>query len=709
MVAAFVMLLAFQTGEGAEGADTPPNIVVFLSDDMGWGQPGFNGGTEVPTPNIDRIAEEGVKLTQFYVQPVCSPTRAALLTGRYAWKNGAEIRTSVRAANGMLLDERTIAEVLGDAGYAPWMVGKWHLGQWRDEHLPLQRGFDHHYGFYSARVDSFTLRRHVILDWHRNGRPVVESGYATFLLADDAVQLIARHDGRRPFFLYVAFGAVHLPHVAPAEYVEKYSHLPNPSQLGMLDAMDVAMGRVIAALEAKDALDDTLLVFLNDNGANEANKPYRGSKGTYYEGGILSPTALRWPGRIPAGSESDALLHVVDLFPTLAGLAGAEPDASLPLDGLDAWEAIAKGAESPRTEVVHSLDVIREGDWKLLEEDATYYNWSADTLQLYNIREDPYEQTNLAATETAKVAELRERLAYHRPFEREAEAYEEIPEFPPVVYGKKEQEAFGTYLKKALRQLDAGNPGPVLVRAEAFADGVRLVYDRTMDADSVPPASAFKLVENPGYSSVEVTEVNVTGSAILLTPGQSLRAGDTVGVTYEVPATGAIRDTDGIEAVGVTWVTTPPDQHPADLERCHAKRPDALRDRCRDVRVLDDHLRGDGAAGGVEHDGDGDTERCGCLADDRGRRRQHGRRRQRGVPVQRREHDHDHGDGSRRRDHRHLHGDCDAPGAGPRRSAAAVASGLRRPVRQRAVRPVVGRCHPVVGHVVVGRAVGVRP
>ena len=208
--------------------------------------------------------------------------------------------------------------------------------------------------------------------------------------------------------------------------------------------------------------------------------------------------------------------------------------------------------------MVHSLDVIREGDWKLLEEDATYYTSSADTLQLYNIREDPYEQTNLAATETAKVAELRERLAYHRPFEREAETYEEIPGFPPFIYGKTEQEAFGTHLKIALRLRDAGIPGPTLVRVEAFADRVRLVYDRAVDADSVPPTSAFKLVENPGYQSVEVTEVNVTGSAILLTPGQSLRAGGTVGVTYEVPATGAIQDSNGLEAVGVTWVTAPP-------------------------------------------------------------------------------------------------------------------------------------------------------
>ena len=323
MVAAFVVLVAFQT---AEGADTRPNIVVFLSDDMGWGQPGFNGGTEVATPNIDRIAEEGVKLTQFYVQPVCSATRAALLTGRYPWKNGMEIRTSVRAANGMLLDERTMAEALRDADYAPWIVGKWHLGQWRDEHLPLQRGFDHHYGFYSARVDSFTLRRHVILDWHRNGRPVVENGYATFLLVDEAVQLINRHDGSHPFFLYVAFGAVHLPHVAPAEYIEKYSHLSNRRQLAMLDAMDVAMGRVIAALEAKDALDDTLLVFLNDNGANgEGNMPYRGSKGPTMRAAFSVPPRCGGRAGSRRGPKATRCSMWWTCFPRWLGWLGRNP------------------------------------------------------------------------------------------------------------------------------------------------------------------------------------------------------------------------------------------------------------------------------------------------------------------------------------------------------------------------------------------------
>ena len=547
------------------GTDTRPNILVFISDDMGWGQPGFNGGTEVATPNMDRLANEGVKLTQFYVQPVCSPTRASLMTGRYAWKNGMELRTKGAASNGMLLDERTIAEALRDAGYATWMVGKWHLGQWNQEHLPLQRGFDHHYGFYSARVDSFTLRRSVILDWHRNGRPVVESGYSTFLLADEAVQLIERHDGNRPFFLYLAFGAVHTPHDAPDEYILQYIHLSHPKQRAMLKAMDVAMGQVMDALDRKGALDNTLIVFLNDNGGVvEAgkNRPYRGLKESYLEGGIRVPATLRWPGHIPSGSESDALLHVVDLFPTFAGLAEADTDAGLPLDGLDAWETIAEGAESPREEVVHSLDVIRVGDWKLIEAGAEYYNWASKTLRLYNIKEDPYEKTNLADSEAEKITELRERIAYHLPFARDGEAFQEIPDFPPVVYGAEENAVFGDEVQTALEQLDAGNPGPALLRIEVSETSVKLVYDEALDAASEPPADAFTVVVNPGYYSAEVTDVGVSGREVVLTLAMAVAGDNTVGLTYEVPDTGAIQDTDSLEAVGVTWVTGPSDATP---------------------------------------------------------------------------------------------------------------------------------------------------
>ena len=556
---------AFSASVTVEDDDAPrPNILVFLSDDMGWGQPGFNGGTEVATPNLDRIANEGVKLTQFYVQPLCSPTRASLLTGRYPWKNGMEHRPSVAASQGMLTDERTLAEALRDAGYATWIVGKWHLGQWHSQHLPLQRGFEHHYGHYSGEIDSFTLHRgrgrRGILDWHRNERPVVESGYSTFLMAREAIELIERHDDADPFFLYLPFNAVHNPNDAPQEYIDLYTGSSEPKQRAQLKAMDVAVGRVLAALEQKGVLDDTLVMFLNDNGGPASagwNRPYRGKKSEFHEGGIRVPTVLRWPEGIPAGSESDALLHVVDLFPTLAGLADADASAGLPLDGLDVWGAISADAASPRTEVVYSLDVIRMGDWKLLDDGIDHYGFTTDVPELYNIADDPYETTNLAATEAAKVAELRERLAHHAQFARAGESPAEIPNHPPVMYGEDENAAFGPQAYRAVTQLRSGNPGPTLVRLEAVGNTVRLTYDEWLDAGSVPPPSAFTVVLDPrsSYTRTEVTDVAVGGSQVELTLAQSAPVGTTVGLTYEVPDSGAVRDEDQLEAVGFVWRT----------------------------------------------------------------------------------------------------------------------------------------------------------
>ena len=567
MLAAFVVMPvagvpAELAAETEHSTATGPNIVLFLSDDMGWGQPGFNGGTEVETPNIDGIANAGVKLTQFYAQPVCTATRGALLTGRYPWKNGTEVRVGLRASYGMLTDERTIAEVLRDAGYATWVVGKWHLGQWQQEHLPLQRGFDHHYGHYSGEIHSFRLHRgrnhRGILDWHRNGRPVVESGYSTLLLADEAIQLIERHDPSRPFFLYLPFNAVHNPNLAPQEYIDQYSHLDDPEQRAQFKVMDVAIGQVMDALERKGVLGETLVMFLNDNGGTESagwNEPYRGKKSGFYEGGIRVPAVMRWTGEIPAGSESDALLHAVDLFPTFAGLAGADIATGLPLDGLDAWGAIAEGAGSPRDEVVYALGVIRKGAWKLIEADVDLYDPAPGSVLLYNIEDDPYEQRNRAASETAKVAELRTRLDYHSPFARDGEALEDIPDHPPKMYGAEENAAYGNAAHAAVTQLRRGNPGPSLLRTEAVGTNVTLLYDKALDAASVPFASAFKVVVNPGYNAAQVSSVEVSGSNVILTLAEAVAGGATVGLTYDVPDTGAIRDADSLEAVGVTWVT----------------------------------------------------------------------------------------------------------------------------------------------------------
>ncbi|MBL8177065.1 MAG: arylsulfatase [Bryobacterales bacterium] len=448
-------LLASLTTPLLHATDQPqPNFVILLSDDMGWQQPGFTGGKDVPTPNIDSIARDGVQLTQFYVQPVCTPTRACLLTGRYAWKTGAERRPSTASLQGMRKDERTLAEALRDAGYATWMVGKWHLGEWQSAHLPRARGFQHHYGFYGALIDSFTHTREGILDWHRNGEPVVEQGYSTFLLAAEAARLIRNHDGARPFFLYLPFNAVHGPHQAPPEYIAKYQHLGREGpQRAQLHCLDIAIGQVLQAIRDKGIDRNTIVLFTNDNGGTRltSNGPYRGGKSAYHEGGVLTPAAVRWTGKLPAGRKSSGLIHVTDIFPTFCALAGATASKTLPLDGHDVWPVIAANAPSPRKEIVHSLQVLRQGDYKFIEQGAAYYNWTEQPLQLYNIRLDPHEKDNLAARQPALVAQLRARLQYHKQFARDEEPPERIPGFPPAVYGEEENSRHGAEIRRKLR------------------------------------------------------------------------------------------------------------------------------------------------------------------------------------------------------------------------------------------------------------------
>ncbi len=427
-----------------------PNFVVMLSDDMGWGQPGFQGGKDVPTPHLDRLAREGVQLTQFYVQPVCSPTRACLLTGRYAWKNGMEVRPTATSAHGMLLDERTLAQALKDAGYWTAMVGKWHLGEWHKEHLPLQRGFDHHYGHYSALIDSFTHLRGPVLDWHRNGKPVVEKGYSSYLLADEAAKLIRQHDGSRPFFLYVPFNAVHGPHQAPQEVLAKYKGKGRKArQLAQLECMDTAIGRILDAVDKKGIRDNTLVFFFNDNGGpgGIGNRPYRGGKSAYHEGGIRVAALMRWPGKLKAGTKNDEPLHVIDIYPTFVKLAGGSLKQKLPLDGKDIWPTLTEGKPSPHDEIVYSLHCIRRGDWKYIAKEARYYNWRAGQTQLYNIREDPYEKKNLAAKRPEIVTQLQKRLKFHATQARQGEQIRRIPNFPPAVYGEEENRLYGEKLK----------------------------------------------------------------------------------------------------------------------------------------------------------------------------------------------------------------------------------------------------------------------
>jgi len=415
-----------------EAAQTPvlrPNIVYIVADDQGWKDVGFHG-SDIRTPNIDALAEGGAQFDQFYTQPFCTPSRAALLTGRYPHRYGLQTLVIPSAGTyGLPTDEWLLPQALQQAGYSTAIVGKWHLGHADRKYWPLQRGFDEQYGPLLGEIDYFTHSAHGTRDWFRDEQPVTEQGYVTSLLGDEAVRIIERSDSTKPFFLYLAFTAPHAPYQVPPEALEDYAQVPDPTRRAydaMITAMDTEIGRVIRALDARGLRDRTLIVFQSDNGGPRSakvtgevstegmtipadNGPYRGGKGNLYEGGTRVIAAMNWPGRIPSGAVVDGPVHVVDMYPTLAALAGAHPDSAKPLDGIDIWSSIAEGRPSPRTEVVYEIEPfragLRQGDWKLVWRVTLPSN-----VELFNLAEDPGEQNNLAEREPGRVATLQQRV-----------------------------------------------------------------------------------------------------------------------------------------------------------------------------------------------------------------------------------------------------------------------------------------------------------
>ncbi len=440
------LLLALSATLRATDARIPkPNIVVFLADDMNWNYPGFNGG-QCETPNLDRLAKEGTRLTRFYVHSVCSPTRAALLAARYPFRNGMEERSHGNDTAGMLPDERTLAQALKQTGYDTALIGKWHLGNWYQRQLPLQRGFDHHYGLYGALISYNGKTRGLWYDWHRDGETIREDGYTTDLFAREFERLMAARTSGRPFFYYVAFNAMHAPFDAPPKLVDKYRKLAAaapgpgknapPQELATLESMDTAIGKMIAAMKAKGVLDNTLIVFFNDNGGTGENPPFRGGKGSTYEGGVRVPCIIHWPGHVPANKMVDGMAHVTDLYPTLLKLAGGSLEQPLPLDGMDMWDVFTGRKPSPRTEVVHNLPdggrgemgdmSICQGPWKLVGK------------ELYDLSNDPGEKTDLATKHPDIYKKLYDRIQQLVAERRPPEKHLNIPDKPLLVFGEKE-------------------------------------------------------------------------------------------------------------------------------------------------------------------------------------------------------------------------------------------------------------------------------
>ncbi len=437
-----------------------PNIVIVVADDLGRRDVSFHGGV-LPTPNIDRIAREGVALERFYSAPVCSPTRAGLLTGRYPIRYGL-MRSVIPPWRdyGLDTDEVLLPELLAEAGYAErGIFGKWHLGHTSVRYHPLRRGFTEFVGHYNGGIDYFVHEREGERDWQHGYTSVDEHGYSTDLLTDYAVDFIARHAaGEAPFLLYVPYNAVHSPWQAREGILPRYADLPgidlppghqesNEDILGyvgdaegrrekrritaaMGESLDTGVGRILDALDERGIADNTFVLFFSDNGGVVGvsdNTPFRGAKASVYEGGIRVAAAARWPaGGISGGGEVSAPVAYIDVLPTLLGIVGMAAPNERALDGRDVLGVLA-GTEEDAPRDLYSYVAVGSGafeqvaviepEWKLVvvgPELAEPGAAERSRMLLYAIATDPHELEDLSAEHPDVVSRMLEKAVAFR-------------------------------------------------------------------------------------------------------------------------------------------------------------------------------------------------------------------------------------------------------------------------------------------------------
>lgn len=439
---------------GASRAAEParPNIVIILADDLGYADLGAQGGTDIPTPNIDSIARNGVRFTDAYANgSFCTPTRAALMSCRYQHRYGVEDLTN--ATGPLPLVAKTLPARLKEAGYTTGMVGKWHLGE-QPGFTPLDRGFDEFFGFLGG--GHYYLPRpgqsgEYVAPILRNGEATQETRYLTDAFGEEAAAFVERQRGAvKPFFLYLAFNAVHTPMQATEADEARFSAIENRQRrtyAGMLSAMDRAVGRTLEALEGIGQGENTLVVFTNDNGGpttrnavnGSRNTPLRGSKCETYEGGIRVPLFMRWPGKIQPGTTFSKPAISFDISATAIALAGA--DAKL-IDGIDLIPHLTGQASGGthealfwRNRTLSNNYGMRQGDWKYV------FSTEGDSKpgpkqtpardQLFNLADDIGEQNDLAATHPEKLAELKKRYqAWSDEVDADCRALGLEPKFP---------------------------------------------------------------------------------------------------------------------------------------------------------------------------------------------------------------------------------------------------------------------------------------
>ena len=431
------LLLMFFFGLNASwnsiNAQEKPNIIVILADDLGWGDVGYHG-SEIETPNIDELAREGIILDRFYVAPVCSPTRAGLLTGRYPDRFG--LRTTVIPPwrdFGVDSTEIFLPEMLARAGYENRAVlGKWHLGHSRKAYHPLERGFTHFYGHFNGAIDFFTHEREGEMDWHDDYQPSFDKGYSTDLLTAEAVKNIRDYaeDGS-PFFMYIAYNAPHGPFQAKEEDLLEYGFdkeeplFSNKKGYGskgrgntrrqtysaMVSSMDSGIGKILRLLKELKIEDNTIVLFHSDNGPapNVGNSgPLRGTKFEEWEGGVRVPAIIKWPKGFKGGGRiSNQVTGYIDVMPTLLDIAGLKESPEKPLDGLSMLPVFSgEKAEIDRNFYL-GCGAIVNNEWKLIKATGENPRMKIKEGLLFNISADPSEQVDVKKDHPEIYRELR--------------------------------------------------------------------------------------------------------------------------------------------------------------------------------------------------------------------------------------------------------------------------------------------------------------
>lgn len=444
--AAAFTLMSIATASAAP--QSPPNVVIILADDLGWADVSYHGGY-VQTPFIDGLVKEGVELDRFYVCPMCSPTRAATMTGRYPIRFGLARAVIPPWRNfGLDVAERTIADVLGEAGYRHrGIFGKWHLGHHHVRWHPLSRGFSKFLGHYNGAIDYFRLERDGQRDWHSNFEPSDQQGYSTDLIAEAASRFIAdaaKEEG--PFFCYVPFNAPHSPFQAPQKYLNQYSELAlknvgrkkrtgnnqtKQTLAAMISCMDDGIGRILRSIDDAGVAENTIVWFFSDNGGIQAvaenNLPLRGNKLSVFEGGVRVPACVRWPAGLKGGRKVSAPLSCMDVLPTVARLAGIGRQSTKPLDGLNVLPVLTGEQTVLKRDLFfyhgqsgeqNELNALTTPEWKLIILgpclSKSDFHSEKHQRMLFAIVDDPLEKNDLAEKHPEVVAMLASRMVEFR-------------------------------------------------------------------------------------------------------------------------------------------------------------------------------------------------------------------------------------------------------------------------------------------------------